>query len=879
MGNRTVKGEAGYPPPAHRPVRRHRRLVVVIVVLASLALLAGAGYLVAMRWARQELTRRLQEVSARLGMQLQWEEMEISLRGSVTLRDLQFRTLRNGRLEGRIDQLAFGVSPKEAWNHQLPDEIRLGSLTVRLDEQGVRSLRPSPAESPAQEGSGLSRRDLPRIQVDLLDAVADLNPNSSLACHGEGVSVQAVAPIEVKGRFDCRAPELGLATGLFDLELNREQDHPQMPWQVQMVAHQGSRLAVSTVNFGSVIASFGARQALVRLETVQLDAPLPGSLLTTPPRVTLEQVVVELVAGQQGWSATELRAGPGEILLALPAAAVEEVAEPVVPDEETEAVALEEAASADSEAVPVLIDWAGIEASLQQVARYLDRLLGIAGTSAEQLVVGGIDLVLARGTQPLLSARLDSLTLQQGEVMAALTFADQPIDLRLESTPVVEEESTGQAPMPRVMLSLEARQVDLNRVSRALGYPKLLQGLVDLTAQLHLGASPSLDLSVDLPDLVVAHPGISPLRLELLPFHWELSASLVSANRRPVSVQVAAALGEQIRSNASLLVSERLGTTQVDLDLHIDESTCRNLLDAIPRGLFIHFPPSSVRIAGRTGLDAHVRYRLGDHRSFRLSLPEEEGFPGTCEITGLPAGYRPEVLLSNSYRHLVPLPYATEEIWVGPGTASYRRLEDLPPYVPAIMYLTEQRGFYEDPVVSASRISKAVRVNLIYGRWAFGGSTIAQQLVKNLFLDRGKTLARKLEEAIIAWEMGEVVGRDRILELYVNCIEFAPNTFGIEAGAQYYFGIHANQLSPIQAAWLAGLKPSPRSGERHRQRGHSPTSGRWPRRLRNHLQLLADRGFIDPDYVSQQAPYVVHFIDPDDPQPLYNPYYRIEILE
>ena len=74
------------------------------------------------------------------------------------------------------------------------------------------------------------------------------------------------------------------------------------------------------------------------------------------------------------------------------------------------------------------------------------------------------------------------------------------------------------------------------------------------------------------------------------------------------------------------------------------------------------------------------------------------------------------------------------------------------------------------------------------GRFVYGGSTISQQLVKNLFLTRQKNISRKIEEAIITWKMEEVVSKDRIMELYLNCIEFGPNIYGIRHAAQHYFG-------------------------------------------------------------------------------------------
>ena len=91
--------------------------------------------------------------------------------------------------------------------------------------------------------------------------------------------------------------------------------------------------------------------------------------------------------------------------------------------------------------------------------------------------------------------------------------------------------------------------------------------------------------------------------------------------------------------------------------------------------------------------------------------------------------------------------------------------------------------------------------------FVYGGSTIPQQLVKNLFLTREKTVARKVQEALIALRLAAAVPSSRILELYLNCIEFAPDVYGIGPAARYYFGVSPAGLTPRQAAFLAKRAP------------------------------------------------------------------------
>ncbi len=114
-------------------------------------------------------------------------------------------------------------------------------------------------------------------------------------------------------------------------------------------------------------------------------------------------------------------------------------------------------------------------------------------------------------------------------------------------------------------------------------------------------------------------------------------------------------------------------------------------------------------------------------------------------------------------------------------------------------------------------ISKAYEKNLKRGRIVAGGSTISQQLAKNLFLSTKRTPWRKAEEVIITLMLEAVMDKQRIFEIYLNIIEWGDGIFGAEAAAQHYFGIGAGQLSPEQAARLAAMVPNPRYYDRHRE--------------------------------------------------------------
>jgi monofunctional glycosyltransferase len=113
-------------------------------------------------------------------------------------------------------------------------------------------------------------------------------------------------------------------------------------------------------------------------------------------------------------------------------------------------------------------------------------------------------------------------------------------------------------------------------------------------------------------------------------------------------------------------------------------------------------------------------------------------------------------------------------------------------------------------------IQKAIEKNEKRGKVVAGGSTISQQLAKNLFLSGTRSFVRKGQEAIITVMMETALDKDRILEIYLNVIEWGDGVFGAEAAARYYFGVTAANLSAYQAAKLAAMVPRPRFYDRNR---------------------------------------------------------------
>ncbi|MDD5296089.1 MAG: monofunctional biosynthetic peptidoglycan transglycosylase [Rhodocyclaceae bacterium] len=134
----------------------------------------------------------------------------------------------------------------------------------------------------------------------------------------------------------------------------------------------------------------------------------------------------------------------------------------------------------------------------------------------------------------------------------------------------------------------------------------------------------------------------------------------------------------------------------------------------------------------------------------------------------------------------------------------------------AALIAAEDAKFVDHEGFDWEGIQKAMEKDQKKGKLVAGGSTISQQLAKNLFLTPTRSFVRKGEEALITLMMENVMDKERIFEIYLNVIEWGNGIFGAEAAARHYFGISAAQLSPEQAARLAAMVPNPRYYDTHR---------------------------------------------------------------
>jgi hypothetical protein len=189
-----------------------------------------------------------------------------------------------------------------------------------------------------------------------------------------------------------------------------------------------------------------------------------------------------------------------------------------------------------------------------------------------------------------------------------------------------------------------------------------------------------------------------------------------------------------------------------------------------------------------------------------LWRPAELQLVPALRFESTPVGIERMRFLDRPFRYEPPGSGASIEVRA--GAADFVPIAAVPPLFLDALLLSEDAGFYGHPGVDLAEIRAAWAENAQRGT-ARGGSTITQQLVKNLFLSREKSYGRKMEEAALALLVDAALPKRRILEIYVNVIEWGPGLYGLGPAARHYFGKAPAALTPKEIAFLVCLIPSP----------------------------------------------------------------------
>lgn len=182
---------------------------------------------------------------------------------------------------------------------------------------------------------------------------------------------------------------------------------------------------------------------------------------------------------------------------------------------------------------------------------------------------------------------------------------------------------------------------------------------------------------------------------------------------------------------------------------------------------------------------------------------------------------------------------------IGPSSPDWLPLSNVPPHLINALTTSEDSQFFRHHGFSLSGIRRSMLINLERGGFYQGASTLSQQLVKNLFLSHEKTLARKLQEVFITWQLERFLSKEKILELYLNVIEWGPDVFGLTQAAMHYFGKLPKELTVLESAFLVSIIPNPKVYHAQFEKGSLTPA--FDRRVRSLINEMRRRGLLSAE--------------------------------
>ncbi|MEO7332194.1 MAG: transglycosylase domain-containing protein, partial [Minicystis sp.] len=272
-------------------------------------------------------------------------------------------------------------------------------------------------------------------------------------------------------------------------------------------------------------------------------------------------------------------------------------------------------------------------------------------------------------------------------------------------------------------------------------------------------------------------------------------------------------------------------------------TACQSMLDSIPKGLIPKL--KGMRIAGSYALKGKANV---DTAHLDRSFVVDWDTGNTCRVVEAP----PEINVERFQKPFTRTAYDGDgrpfALEAGPGTATWAPLGSTSKFMEVAVLTTEDGGFRRHHGFDQEAIKNSIRENIRKKRFVRGASTISMQLAKNLYLDRGKNLSRKLQEAILTMYLEQALTKEQVLELYFNVVEFGPNLYGIGPASRHYFNAPAADLSLGQALYISSIMPNPKV--QHFGAGGAVVPG-WMDYLRKLMKIAHQRNNLTDEELDE----------------------------
>lgn len=279
-----------------------------------------------------------------------------------------------------------------------------------------------------------------------------------------------------------------------------------------------------------------------------------------------------------------------------------------------------------------------------------------------------------------------------------------------------------------------------------------------------------------------------------------------------------------------------------EVKLRAPEQEAQELFNCFPQGLFESL--EGIKVSGK------LKYDLTFH--FDTSIPDSVKFTSGLTSNKFKILKWGKANLQKINKDFVYTPYEygkpMRNIVIGPANPNYTPLSQVSSNFKNAILTSEDPSFFRHKGFVQESIRKSFAVNFKEKRFVRGGSTISMQLVKNVFLSRQKTLARKAEEILIVWlmENNNLVSKNRMLEVYMNIIEMGQNVYGIGEAARYYFGKTPYELNIGEGIFLANIVPRPKIAL-YKFRADGGLKDYMYNYFRYIGNIMAERGLTGPD--------------------------------
>ncbi len=244
----------------------------------------------------------------------------------------------------------------------------------------------------------------------------------------------------------------------------------------------------------------------------------------------------------------------------------------------------------------------------------------------------------------------------------------------------------------------------------------------------------------------------------------------------------------------------------IGLKIKAGQFQSQRLFDALPEGLFSNL--KGIKTTGTIDYSLDFSVRLDNPDSVYLN-------PGliTKNFSIAQYGYRNFSALNDTFSHEVyDEGQYIRTIHLGSKNKNFRAIGQISPFIIDAIITSEDGGFLNNNGFDIDAFKYAISQNIMQKRFARGGSTITQQLIKNLYLNKDKNLFRKVDEYLIVWliESQGIVTKERLLEIYLNIIEWGPDIYGVNEACHYYFDKDPKDVTLDEAIYLASVIPRPK---------------------------------------------------------------------